>query len=351
MKHTFQKYIGYLPNPKSESILNHYWNFLQIHSNDIFTENDYTEIHHCVPRAYLKNQEEANDKENLIELRGRDHYTAHLLLWLALRDKSSTIAFSFMNDFKREPDWKINAKLYEELRFEFSKYMSSIHKGKESHNKNRTYITNPITNQHKLVKTDDLEKYLIAGWIIKGPSVPEHQKKWLSEHYKGKNNPVHKHPYKDETRNKMRKAMSNLIWVNDGTINKRIKSEEFSKYLDDGFVEGRINFKVKNSYDFSGKNNGAFGSKWVTDGKVNKFIKKDELEHFLESNPKFYIGMTDNRNHKNTKRTYKTNAHWYNDGKKNYFLSDLEYDDFSDKTYLSSGRYQFDKKIKGSKKF
>jgi len=343
MKQNFKKYNYYFPKPKSQKILNNYWNFIKSHSNDSFTKNDYTEIHHCVPRAYLKTQEEINDKDNLIKLKGKDHYTAHLLLWLAFRDRQSAFAFFSMNCFKRQNDWKINAILYEELRREISKHLSIFQRGKESHNKGRIYMTNEITNKHKLVKAEDFEQYLIDGWIMKGPPVPEYQKQWISEHYKGKNNPIHKHPCKDETKLKMSESMSNLIWINDGSTSKRIRKEELPVYLSCGFTEGRLKYSIKRPYDFSGKRNPVYGSKWVTDGNINKFIKKSELEQFLVDNPQFYIGMTDNRNHKTSKRSYKRDSHWYTDGYKNYLLNETEYNELSTKINLIDGRFQFNK--------
>lgn len=337
----FKKYSSYLPKPKSQKILNHYWNFIKTHKYDIFNENDYTEVHHCVPRAYLKTKEEINDKENLIRLKGRDHYTAHLLLWLAFKDRSTTIAFSSMNSFKRENDWKISAKLYEQLKCDFSKRMSEIHKGKESHNKGRTYMTNPVTGEHRLVSFADLEKFFMEGWIEKGPEIHEYVKKMISERYKGKNNPSCRHVCTDETRMKRSRSISKLIWINNGVSNKRIKEEDFDYWTDCGYTVGRCKYEVRNPADFRSTNNPVFGSKWVTDGKTNKLIMKDDVDGFLKDNPGFHLGMTDHRNHKNTKRIYKKGCHWYNDGTRNFYLTSEEFDNKSQMTVLVSGRLQF----------
>lgn len=351
MKQNFKKYNYYFPKSKSQKILDNYWNFIESHSNDSFTKDDYTEIHHCIPRAYLKTQEEAKDKENLIELKGKDHYTAHLLLWLAFRDRQSAFAFFSMNCFKRQNNWKIDAILYEKLRKEISKHLSIFQRGKSGYNKGRIYMTNPITNEHKLIKAEYLEKYFIDGWIMKGPDLSEEHKEKLSKKYQGLGNPVHRHPYKDETKLKMSEAMSNLIWINDGSKSKRIRKEELSVYLSNGFTEGRLKYSIKKPYDFSGNRNPVYGSKWVTDGNINKFIKKNELEQFLTDNPQFYIGMTDNRNHKASKRVYKHGSHWYTDGYKNYLLNETEYNDLSTKINLIDGRFQFNKNKYGSKRF
>jgi len=352
MKQNFKKYKSYLPKPKNQKILDNYWNFIKSHVHDNFMQDDYIEVHHCVPRAYLKTKEEINDQENLIMLRGKDHYIAHLLLWLAFHDKSSTFAFFSMNCFKRETSWKINSLLYENLRRENSKYLSKIQIGKSGCNKGRTYMTNLTTNEHRLVKPEDINEYIASGWIEKGPDVPEYQKQWLSEHYKGKNNPACKHVCKDETKRKMSESMSNLVWVNDGSVSKRVPKEELNAYLEMGFCNGRCKYEIKNPFDFKGSNSATFGSRWVTDGKSNKFIPKGEIEQFLVDNPEFRLGMTDYRNHKSSKRVYKSGAHWYNDGIRNYFLNDIEYDRLSDKIALFIGRYQFNENQKnGSKRF
>ena len=339
----FKKYSNYLPEPKSKKILSNYWNFIYSHSTDEFSEDDYVEVHHCVPRAYLKTKEEINDKENLITLRGKDHYIAHLLLWLTFHDESSTFAFFSMNCFKRETTWKINSLLYENLRKENSKYLSKTQTGKSGYNKGRIYMTNPTTNEHKLVKSEDVENYIASGWVEKGPDVPEHQKKWLSEHYKGKNNPIHKHIYKDETKHKMSKSMSNLIWINNGSVNKRVPKEKLNAYFDMGFCSGRCNYEIKNPFNSKGSNNAVFGYKWVTNGKLNKFISKDKIEQFLLDNPEFYIGMTEYRDHSKPKRNHIKSYHWYNNGSKNFYITSEELSVLSKDMVLTSGRFQFNK--------
>lgn len=336
-------YKDYLPKPKNPKILENYWNFLKKHSIDIFDKNQYTENHHCVPRSYLKTKKEITDKRNIIKLKARDHYTAHLLLWLAFRDKLSTHAFACMNDFKREKNWKINSKLYEQLKKEYSKHLSESLKGKPGYNIGRIYITNTSTNEHKLVRKEELILYLNEGWIRKGPPLSENQKKHLSKLYKGENNPSHRHECKKETLLKRSRSMSNLIWITNGSINKRIKKEKLDDFLNKGFTKGRCNFTFKNPINLKGSNNPVFGSKWITNGKINKLIKSDKLYKFLLNNPEFYIGMTDNRNHFNTKRIYKKDAHWYNDGVKNYFITESEYLEFSKTINLYVGRYQFTK--------
>lgn len=48
---------------------------------------------------------------------------------------------------------------------------------------------------------------------------------------------------REESRKVLKKIMANMVWINNGTINKRVPSEEVDFYLADGFVRGRLKFK------------------------------------------------------------------------------------------------------------
>lgn len=44
---------------------------------------------------------------------------------------------------------------------------------------------------------------------------------------------------------KIAKTMSNMVWLNNGTRNTRVKKEMMSEYIDNGWVVGRLPFKHK----------------------------------------------------------------------------------------------------------
>jgi len=92
----------------------------------------YVENHHIVPRSFGGD----GSKNNIVQLYAREHYIAHLLLWKmrfpGLYHTKMAFAFNtFMNRMQKNnpliPDsahnYKINNKLYEQFRIEYSKLL------------------------------------------------------------------------------------------------------------------------------------------------------------------------------------------------------------------------------------
>ena len=57
------------------------------------------------------------------------------------------------------------------------------------------------------------------------------------------------------------------LWINDGSVNKKIKRETLNDYLAVGYVIGRINIKPPS----------VKGKVWITNGIVNKMCSPDSI--------------------------------------------------------------------------
>ncbi len=85
--------------------------YIEITSNE-YTGEDYSEVHHIIPRSLGGN----NDKTNLVRLRASDHYIAHKLLYLMCtgEDKQKmALAWSMMSFNMKD---KITPEEYQEAK-------------------------------------------------------------------------------------------------------------------------------------------------------------------------------------------------------------------------------------------
>lgn len=147
---------------------------------------------------------------------------------------------------KRTPEQR---KRYSECRKEIiftEEWCDNISKSKKGNQYTKGYKKIEKDGKTKTVKPSELESYLEQGWK------PSH--KMFSSNYervvwnkgtKGickansgtfkKGNKLSK-----ATKEKMRIARQNTIWVNNGIINKRIHQNELEQYTKDGYQRGRI---------------------------------------------------------------------------------------------------------------
>ena len=111
-----------LPNPISTHYLNRYIKFIMSVSKST-VNYEYTESHHILPQSMGG----SNDDDNLVILSSRQHYLAHWMLWKAYKSKEMTFAFfSMSNQSNRHQRrvCRINSRIYEKLRNEFSTLLS-----------------------------------------------------------------------------------------------------------------------------------------------------------------------------------------------------------------------------------
>ena len=120
--------------------------------------------------------------------------------------------------------------------------------------KNMIHINNTFKN--KMVKINELEKYLKDGWIL-----GQLQKSTKGKIIINKNNEKEIFIFQEDfdkykkdgwviggkSRNKNKKSIfKNTIWVNNSNIQKRISKEELDNYLMEGWTIGTIQKTTKN---------------------------------------------------------------------------------------------------------
>lgn len=73
------------------------------------------ELHHILPKSLGGTDAESN----LILLTYREHYLAHYLLWKIYKNKEMMYSFWLMNNVRNKIKFKINSRVYENLKEEF----------------------------------------------------------------------------------------------------------------------------------------------------------------------------------------------------------------------------------------
>ena len=120
--------IYHLPNPKSTHYLNRYIKFITFAKN-LAINDKYIEAHHILPQSMGG----LNNDDNLVKLSARQHYLAHWMLWKAYKSKEMTFAFFSMSNQSNQyqgRNRRINSRIYENLRNEFSTLLSNTAKDK-----------------------------------------------------------------------------------------------------------------------------------------------------------------------------------------------------------------------------
>jgi len=110
------------------------------------TINGYTEKHHIVPQSLGG----SNDKDNLVDLTAREHFICHWLLTKIYTGEAKAKMIYALNGMKRSNEFaqryetKITARVYENLKKQFSMVHSTTMKGRTPWNKGI-----PITEEQR----------------------------------------------------------------------------------------------------------------------------------------------------------------------------------------------------------
>jgi len=173
----------------------------------------YTEKHHIQPRSLGG----SNDKDNLVDLTAREHFICHWLLTKIYTGEAKSKMIYALNGMKRSNTFaqryetKITARVYENLKKEFSIIHSATMKGREPWNrgipiteeqreKNRIAATGKKFSQEVIEKRSakirgqkrseetKLKMSLAAKGKLKGPMSEENKLK-ISQSTKGKAKP------------------------------------------------------------------------------------------------------------------------------------------------------------------
>lgn len=106
------------------------------------------------------------------------------------------------------------------------KNMSNAHKGKPTNRVGVVRINNGVDT--KFVPKEELEQYLLSGWVMGAINFSNEHRKHLSESLK--NNPNVN-------------FFEGYIYINNKTQEKRILPEELSEYEKNGWIKGRLPIK------------------------------------------------------------------------------------------------------------
>lgn len=165
--------------------------------------DEYTEIHHILPRSLGGN----NDPTNLVDLTAREHFMCHWLLTkmhTGINRKKMLNAIYIMkgeNSYQKRYKTKITARVYEKLRKEYAAYISKLNTGRKQ-------------------PPEEKAKQLAAQIGRKRAPFSQEWKEKLSAAKRGKNNNRYGVTVSEETRKKMSEKAKGRKYSSE-TIEKR----------------------------------------------------------------------------------------------------------------------------------
>lgn len=136
----------------------------------------YCEVHHIVPRA----EGGSDDKSNLVKLTARQHYIAHLLLAKIYDDYVMLCAVIMMRHMKNKytkREFRFNSRLYEKLKVERSRRMSTIMKGHPVNERTRRAVSETMKRVNKGRKPWNYRKHISeeVKWKLKQANLGKKQ--------------------------------------------------------------------------------------------------------------------------------------------------------------------------------
>ena len=177
----------------------------------------------------------SDDKSNLVKLTARQHYIAHLLLAKIYDDFKMYSALVYMrcgNKFVNR-DFKFSSRLYEKMREEFAKKVSSSKKGKHHYNNGKISVycadcpdgfvpgrmpyskealkrmkAGAQSEKHKAASKANFQK---AAAMKKGKPHSEEHRRRIGESVKGEKNGMYGKHLSEETKQKMSKALKGKL--------------------------------------------------------------------------------------------------------------------------------------------
>lgn len=220
----------------------------------------YTEEHHILPEALGG----PDVSENKVELTAREHFICHWLLTKMTSgiDRAKMIyalnGMKRQNKFQERYNTKITARVYENLRIEFSTVHSETMKGRTPWNKGGVTLTEDqyanikhAANNRKIDPVKQAEGQLKRIAKVTGQTRTDETKKLMSLAKKGKP----KGPQSDEHRkaiseggkgvkkreghaDNVRKANLGVVSINKDGKEKKVKQDTIDQWLADGWQLG-----------------------------------------------------------------------------------------------------------------
>lgn len=153
------------------------------HLNECYT--GMMERHHICPKANDMFPQYKSFRENpwnLANLTPRQHFIAHLMLWKAYKNRSTTLTVYYM---KKINGVKMNGRIYQTLKIERTKHIKEYLKGRSSSLRGRTY--EEIHGRDKAALLKEKKRQTFARRIFSD----ETKEKMKTNHANvlGKNNP------------------------------------------------------------------------------------------------------------------------------------------------------------------
>jgi hypothetical protein len=178
---------------------NIYNNLIERAKNRVLTSDEYVENHHIIPRCLGGDE----SKNNMVKLFPKEHYIAHLLLYRMFPNHQG-LAYSFWmmcnGNRKVKRNYKVSARLYEEIRREFIEMMRQrepTFKGKSHSENSKLKISNSKKGQKTwLGKKHKEESKIKMSESAVGRKLSNETKEKMSNFWKGK-------PKSDNTKKKM----------------------------------------------------------------------------------------------------------------------------------------------------
>lgn len=185
-------------------------------------DSAYGEVHHIIP----KSEGGDDSKENLVRLSAREHYVAHLLLAKIYDDFKMYSALTYMQTHRHKNRvFKFNSHLYEKLREEFGRKISTSYKGRHYYNNGKVEVRRfecpegfvpgrmpysekalqnmKLGSQSEKQKAAARANFQKAAAMKKGKHFSEEHRRKISEAVKGEKNGMFRKHHTAEARLKM----------------------------------------------------------------------------------------------------------------------------------------------------
>lgn len=181
---------------------------------------EYHEKHHIIPKSVDNTY--SKDKNNLIELSGREHFEAHKLLLDCFNDINKAhmyYSYNLMCNSLHNNNYNITPQDYECFKREFRELCRLNNRGEN----------NPRYGKH----LTEAQRIKLRG---PRPSLQGENNPMFGLDRGGSNNPMYNHKQTDNCKKLIGENSKGRVWVNNGIKNKFIKPEEIEYYTELGFV-------------------------------------------------------------------------------------------------------------------
>ena len=207
--------------------MNHIKTYKQLIMNRICNpvKSTYVERHHIVP----KSEGGSDDADNIVNLTAREHYIAHLLLAKIYDDKKMHSAVIYMQtNHNKNRVFKFNSRLYEKMREEYGRKISTSYKGRHYYNNGKIEVKRfecpkgfvpgrmpyseealqnmKLGSQSEKNKAAARANFQKAAAMNKGKPFSEEHRRKISEAIKGEKNGMYGKSLSKEARDKISKA-------------------------------------------------------------------------------------------------------------------------------------------------